>query len=686
VAPAPSAFCWGNGDGSFLPRVDYPTGIAPVAIAVGDFNGDGNLDLSIAVAGCAVAGFCPQPNGIAVLLGDGDGTFRPQVLYPLSSSPQAVIVADVNGDHKLDIAAATIDSAAVLLGKGDGTFGTAIETSINALGSGAALASGDFNKDGILDLAITGSGATLNILLGSGNGTFLLKATYTGGTGIVVEDFNHDGNLDIALTGAGTSFPSQDSIQLMLGNGDGTFLTPVPYGTGPSPTALLAADFNGDGVLDLATTTNLLEQAGECQVSAVPCPDLGFVSVLLGLGDGTFVAPTTVGSGTSLLVAADFNGDQKTDIATGSTGLVTFLDHGDGTFGGAVLSSVSEVRGETVSGDFRNNGRNDLVGVISNCNGSICSPGSVVVFLGNGDGSFQDGVQYQVGLQPSFLTVGDFNGDGKLDLAVTNSSSNTISVLLGNGDGTFKPQVQYAAALGVYRGITAADLNGDGKLDLVVAANSGFVSVLIGKGDGSFQTHVDYPVAGGTYSLAAADLNGDGIPDLAVGGDPEVSIFLGKGDGTFAAPKQYFAGPFEFRIRVADFNGDGKLDLAIALAFSGESAALLLGNGDGSFQVPVQYVITGGVLGDTGLLVLADFNGDSVPDWAASDISSNTVAVTLSSPFPSVFPTALNFGSQGVGTASVQQSITLSNASNVKFSVNSISKTGNYEETNTCGS
>jgi hypothetical protein len=234
------------------------------------------------------------------------------------------------------------------------------------------------------------------------------------------------------------------------------------------------------------------------------------------------------------------------------------------------------------------------------------------------------------------VAVGDFNGDGVLDLAVVNGGDSSgrgrgVSVLLGHGDGTFGPAVTYAAG-NFPQAVAVGDFNGDGVPDLAVANyGSDTVSVLLGQGDGTFRPATNYFVGFDPISVAVGDFNGDGILDLAVanqGSSPDyadgnVSVLLGQGDGTFRSARNYTAGIGPSSVVVGDFNGDGIPDLAVADA--GGGASVLLGNGDGTFGAALSYTAGRGPIS----VAVADFNGDGFPDLAVANNLSDDVSILL---------------------------------------------------------
>jgi hypothetical protein len=633
-----------NGDGSFQPPVTYAAGgwATPGGVVAGDFNSDGHLDL-------ALTGSAADPvtntvvGGVSVFLGNGDGTFRPQGAYTVGdgsvgfATPFTIVAGDFSGDGHLDLAVDDAVGVQILQGNGDGTFQP--ERTV-AAGIQGALVASDFTRDGHLDLATTSLNYnTVSVLLGNGDGTFQPQVTYAEGTGfggflevagLVAGDFTGNGRTDLAVANGSQFYLAGDNnVSVLLGDGDGTFqsLAQARNPVGAGPQVIVAGDFTANGKLDLVVSDSVGAQ------------------ILLGNGDGTFQPARTVGAGLyGALVAGDFNGDGRLDLAVTnyySNDVSVLLGDGDGTFQPPVDYAVGNFPVSIVAGDFNGDGHLDLA--VSNYGNELGSyppgndPGSVSVLMGNGNGTFQPAVEYSVGLAPAGLVTGDFNRDGRIDLAVTVFSSATytpytpdgmfnplppageVSVLLSNGDGTFQPAVQYAVG-SVPNSLVAGDFNGDGKLDLAVDDTAG-AQMLLGNGDGTFQAAKSF--AGGSFGFVG-DFNGDGKLDLATADlgsyNPSthtyassVSVLLGNGDGTFQPGFQYAVGAVPEGIVAGDFNGDGKLDLATANYWSND-VSVLLGDGDGTFVDPGQLVTT-----PHATPLVADVSGDGTDDVLVVD-------------------------------------------------------------------
>jgi hypothetical protein len=334
-----------------------------------------------------------------------------------------------------------------------------------------------------------------------------------------------------------------------------------------------------------------------------------------------------VGTAPRAVAPGDFNDDGKTDLAVANSGdagggddgnVSILLGNGDGTFQAANNIAAGKNPVSVAVGDFNGDGRLDLV-VANHGNNTVS------VLLGNGNGTFQAHVDYATGTGPNSVAIGDFNGDGSLDLVVANAgSSASVSVILGNGDGTFQPHADYPIGVAA-NGVVIADLDSDRKMDLIASRFWG-ISILLGNGDGTFQTGMGFLVAFFTGHPVAADFNQDGKPDVVVvaagfGEAARVFLLPGNGDGTFQ--NQIDVG-FADAVVVADFNGDNKPDLVGALLEAG-TVSLWLGNGDGTFQAPSSFA-TGSRPGSP---MAADLNHDKVPDLVVTNSDNNTISVLL---------------------------------------------------------
>ncbi|MEG4048612.1 DUF4347 domain-containing protein, partial [Microcoleus sp. Pol17_C1] len=317
------------------------------------------------------------------------------------------------------------------------------------------VASGDFNKDGNLDLAFASTGVNRNVSIALGDGTGKFGAATNLNTSppsdlytwsVAVADFNKDGNSDLV-----TANNLTNNVSLLLGNGDGTFGTATYFGVGSSPYTVAVGDFNGDGNSDLATANQSSNN----------------VSILPGNGNGTFGAATnlSVGSNPYFVLVGDFNKDSKSDFATanfGSSSVSIVLQNADGTFAPATNFTVGNSPNYIALGDFNGDNNPDLA--TSNEGGS----NNVSILLGTGTGSFSAATNFGVGTQPLAIASGDFNADGKVDLATANNGSGDVSVLFGSGDGSFGTATNFLVGTSP-QGIVVGDFNKDGLSDLATA-------------------------------------------------------------------------------------------------------------------------------------------------------------------------------------------------------------------------
>ncbi|MCK4680506.1 VCBS repeat-containing protein [bacterium] len=636
----------GLGDGTFEPAYDVPTQGYPLHITGVDLNLDGHLDLVTADA----------VNNISVLIGHGNGTFS-VTGYEVNDNPYCVAVGDVNGDGALDLAVphrtggTTDDSVAVLLGNGDGTFQE--PSFLWGFNDAWGAAVGHFDDDPYADLAVTSrlmdrmtvlpgnAKATfgppthystdscpmeivadyltgddhldlivthydINIFFGYGDGTFHPAINYNtpGAEAVAVGDVDGDGDKDLALAN-GSSY----CVSLLLANPPpaGVFYSGGRYATGSGPKGVALNDLDGDGDLDLVSAND----TGKC------------LSVFPGRGDGTFVSavPYAVGEDPFCVASADLDEDGHMDLVVGCPELHVLPGNGDGTFGAAAGHASGGRSADIVAAYFNDDAHVDV---------AVANYGDdrVSVLLGDGNGGLDAPIMTASGDWPRSLATGDFDADGQADLVVANAGATYASILLGTGTGSFVslPPVEVG---GWPHAVVVADFNRDSVDDFAAEVDTeyqSYINVFLGKGDGSFQPPLIHPV-GWERTLRAMetdDLDGDGICDLVVANywSGEAMVLLGNGDGTFGSPTSYGVRGSPDALALGDFTADGNVDLCVI----GADVSILVGRGDGTFEDAIFF----GAERNPYAAVATDFDGDGDVDLAVANAASGNLSVLIS--------------------------------------------------------
>jgi len=683
----------GNRAGAFASQQTYAVGSRPYSVAVADLNGDGKPDIVTTNYG---------DDGVSILLNGGGGSFLKQETFANDLSPALTVVADVNGDGRPDlVTASNHDSATgVLLGKGDGSFEPAAAGGGVGLSNTALLA--DLNGDGIPDTVVLDRSGNILFRAGSpgGTGTFAPPEILNPGRPARAITILHVGT-QLAVAAADDHFdPALSSgqfvftVSLYTISTSGLISHRIAFSTTALPTSLATAQLAGNGLDDLIVA-NALDDS---------------VTIALQTSSSGFAAPITVPTGIapSDIAVGDYNGDGLPDIVVSdqASGDVTALlndpahsfnqslrfrassgSYGISTAGPSPVVSSFAQTVTLVAGDFTGSGRDDVV-VLNQATHSF------TVLAGDGDGGFDrptlalstsTSEGQNINERPGAIVAGDFNRDGKLDLAVLMEDTGQIWIYRGNGDGTFEhifsiPVGDEATGLSVVSG------NGSGLLNLMVGNGFGDVLILVGKGDGTFQIQgsrvslsvvpnllgpgeagvlvgdqknnrvtVQAPSGNGaeytpvqtlgvTSSSSAQLAPGDvqwafldkanSLPDAVVvsTGSNSVEIYrttsIVDGAPSFAPTVEtYFVGTAPASITVADLNGDGTPDMLIANQGSND-VSVILGSYDASGDwvgVPGPRLKSGG---DGPIAVtVRDLSGNSIPDLAVVNGGSGTVTL-----------------------------------------------------------
>jgi len=636
----------------FSSATDFVTGVQSNALTSADFNSDNIPDLAVSNL---------TGGNVSILLGDGVGGFGPPTNVSVPDHPLGIAQGDFNKDGKADLVVGHFDSigpVSVLFGDGTGLFSAPLV--INISGHHKSVAVGDFNNDSNPDVAVAALQRNPSIMLGNGAGSFSVQQITVGNdsTDVAVGDVNGDSITDLAFTT--DSIPSK--VTIFLGNNSGTF---APWGVIPldqSPQAITARDFNGDGHADLAVAVEHFEPRlmifmstglggfttsyfvvnydPESVVSgdfngdgkgdlALLIVSSGGVQIFLGNGVGGFTSGFVrflTGKSPQQIIVSDLDSDGKLDLVSANARSLTeqqrgsvsvLLGNGTGAFASArSYWTPSDQPVAIAVGDFNNNGRSDVAA-------TVAFSSSIGIRLDDGTGGLLPPVTVQAQSSPVSLAVGDFNADGNLDLASANETSNTVSVFLGNGSGGFAFPINVTVGAGPDV-VVSGNFNGDSRSDLAVRHGSGNVTILLSNNTGGFDFGPGSPFNAGARMIVAGDYNGDARSDIAIGKITEnsVSILLNNGTGsltvasTTPVPVSNFS---EMRLAAPDLNHDGKTDLVSANLLA-RNLTVFLGNGMGGLSAGTNFdpevpLFTFPELVD---LAVADFDGDNNPDVAVS--------------------------------------------------------------------
>jgi hypothetical protein len=631
-----------------------PAGFSPTTTDISSSGTAGSYTLSGTVSGIRSKGsptgavsFLDTTNGnlslgqaslgsSAVALSFADG---PSTLSGRESSEE--VVADFNGDGKPDFAVYICDEAecpsptiSVWLGKGDGTF-----TQSATFAADGDLVAGDFNGDGKTDIAIGGNGNSYNVEFGNGNGTFTL-ASIALGSAITncsaTADFNGDGNADLVCLNATTA-------TVLLGQKNETFV--IASGTGSSivaPWTFVAGDFNGDGNADFALLGSSSNSAGDLTAM-----------VSLGNGDGTFQSPVTTSGGNQMsswnsAAGGDFNGDGKTDLvikgsvpngpSQNADGFVALLSKGDGSFIMEPLVAISPTptysgvtyasnSGSVAVTDLNGDGKGDL---------AVLTDDVVQVLLSNGDGTFKAAASIDSGAEtdPDWLAVAfaDFNGDGIPDVAALNSDAGDVTIF-------FTEHTLTAPATATNISVPGS---GSHNIEAVYA------------GDANFSTSTS-----STIPLTASPI----VTTLAL---------------TSSASQSSSGVQLTLSATLSPYSSQSLTTNTEKVTFSNNGTAV----GSGTLSSGVATLNIGSLPVGTDSLT-ASYAGDA--NFAAAKSSVVPVTVTAASPSVTLSPASLTFASQNTGSTSTAQNVTLTNSGQAALLITSVAATGDFAETNTCG-
>ncbi len=583
-----------------------PVGTNPAAIAAGDFDSDGNPDFVVANQGA---------DTISRYLGRGIGEFVGPSSFATGTSPVSIAAGDFDSDGDLDVVTANQGSNNLRVHTNSGGSFSAF-TNIALPGTPVHVVAADVSLDGKIDLIVTRTTTFVYVLKNNGSGGFLAPVGYSVGASpgaVAVGDFNNDGAPDLGLTDGGAP-----QIFFLRNDGTGAFINAPPQPLPSAATSIKAAFVNGGGFLDFVVTRGV---GASARVETY----LGNGAFAFGLGG--FLTVGGSAGGPHGLEVADFNQDGRVDALTAAqevNRVRVFFGNGTGGFTGTRSEMTPVVPTGVAAGDFNRDGLLDILA-------GQATTSRVIAFMG------EKQITGQTFYSPDFLaantdarglTTGDFNRDGRPDLAVPNAGNDSVSYFRGNGDGTFSTSLTVSTLPSTRpRWLSAGDFDNDGRLDLVASADGTNELVFLqGDGSGNFGLPLPSPMSGTTpYINRAADFDFDGNLDIVVLSGTLVEVYRGDGFGGFTFHTDLSLGGAGSGLIVADFNRDGLIDIAGAQT-ADDAVMVFYGIDPGSWSIPYQITNVGR---DPGDFDAADFEGNGFLDFVIPVQGDNRVRLAL---------------------------------------------------------
>lgn len=594
-----------DGIGGFASQTRYSAGNHPTALELGDLDGDGDVDIVVAN---------DVSDNLTVLLGDGSGAFIDGAPGLVIQGLTGLSLGDIDLDGDLDIASIRMTSDddeydEVVILQNDGDNGFIVIDSHLAGERIQDVEFGDLDGDGDTDIAaVSNEGRVTDVFFNDGHGGYSSAVSYQNpglnryADGLALGDVDDDGDLDIAVTSG--------EMALLINQGDGGF----------EPGARHASEAN------VIFDVSLEDVDDDGDLDCVMGSQLG-VHIYFNSGGGTFAPEIVYDShvSTTGVAVGDVDSDGDVDlIASGNSSdeIRVLLADGGGAFWAAEHYAVQDNRTDGALGDLDNDGDLDLVTL-----GGIIQQDDLLIHLNDGGGELTPAYSYNAGSRPKRVRLADLNQDGFLDAIASNSENSIqhLGVFVGVGDGSFEERVSYDAG-GKPWGFAIGDVDGDMDLDIVTTSQEQFgigdAGVIFNTGGGVFSGVVMFEAGPGPFDVALGDLDGDGDLDAAMAqaGIDEISIHFNTGEGVFQDSISYASGEFPTRIALGDLNFDGALDIV-----AGSSpVSVYLNTGSGSFSGAMNYDADGMTVRD---IHIVDLDSDGALDVAVVAMQGSELVV-----------------------------------------------------------